>query len=77
MVGGQIIPRELLKSLNFLRWSSQIAHFLLLGTVFPRILEHATIYETATFFKRIFGLVYSGMLQNIRGLEHAPLSETY
>ena len=23
------------------------------------------------------GLVYSGMLQNIRGLEHAPLSETY
>ena len=23
------------------------------------------------------GLVYSGMLQNIRGLEHAPLSEAY
>ena len=50
-----------------------------MNTVFPRILEHALqLYTKPPLFGDVSsGLIYSGMLQNIRGLEHAPLSQTY
>ena len=44
--------------------------------VFPRILKHATVYETTNFRRWVKWLLIYRHAQNYSGLEHAPLSKT-